>query len=98
MFRRFRATTGGHIVALLIQSAYQITSDETVTTTDENLHEPAVPLIHFPRRRSRSASTIMATSCSNPTLGAQPSSARALDGSACSRSTSAGRMYLGSVT
>src|SRR5260370_38983743 len=47
---------------------------------------------------SMSASTIMATSSSNPILGSQPSSSRAFDASAHSRSTSAGRQNAASVT
>ena len=47
---------------------------------------------------SRSASTIMATSSSKPIFGSQPSSSRALDGSAHSWSTSAGRMNAASHT
>src|SRR4029079_1160541 len=50
------------------------------------------------RSRSRSAATIIRTSSSNETFGVQPSLRAALDGSATSRSTSAGRRKRGSWT
>ena len=53
---------------------------------------------HRGRSRSRSASTIIAMSSRKETVGSQPRSRLASDGSAWSTSTSAGRMNAGSVT
>src|SRR5439155_23754421 len=52
---------------------------------------------HFHDTRSRSASTIMRTRSVKLVCGAQPRSRLALDGSACNKSTSAGRTNRGST-
>ena len=88
---------GRDLVARPEQVPHQVPSDEAVGPGDQHLHGRPVIAARAPgqRRRgasrSRSASTIIATSSAKPTFGVQPSSRRAFDGSASSRSTSAGR-------
>src|SRR5437016_6732044 len=76
-----------HLTPIGEQAAHQPATHEPVGSRDEDLH----------CTRSRSASTMIRTSSAKVTRGAHSSSSRALDASACSRSTSAGRTNRGST-
>src|SRR5205823_7869006 len=69
------------------QPPHQPATDESVGTGHQHLHDT----------RSKSASTIMRTSSAKLVRGAHSSSRRALPGSACRVSTSAGRTNRGST-
>src|SRR3989441_1023980 len=76
-----------HLPPVVEQAADEPAAHEPVGARHQDLHAT----------RSRSASTIVRTSCSKLVCGVQPSSRWAFAGSACSVSTSAGRTNRGST-
>src|SRR5258705_811776 len=79
--RHLRPNGAEALAAVVQQAADEPAPDEAVGPGDQDLHGT----------RSRSASTIIVTSCAKLTLGAQPRSRRACPASASKISTSAGR-------
>ncbi len=94
-----RTDSGGDLVARLQQVTEQPATGEAVGADDQGAHAGQVgDRTGRPwATRARSASTIIATSSSNPTVGSQPISARAFDGFPRRNGTSDGRKYFGST-
>ena len=98
------AVNGGRDQRLRAEHRQQLLGIEFARQGPESLAAPARENGRSQVRRghgeslSKSASTIISTSCSKPTVGSQPSTVRALAGSPYSTFTSTGRKKRGSTT